>query len=125
MFKISEKLKHLIILLAILIFYSISAYGIWSVVLIPNVIKEQLSPVQLSEIYTMYSICVILTIGLGILTYMLVTTYTGGVVGGKKYRVTHISASALILTVILIIVLIACIASYYYLANITAPLSPG
>ncbi len=124
MFKLSDRLKTLIIMLAILIFYTLSAYGIWSVVLIPNVIKEQLPPYQLSEIETMYSVCVILTIGLGVVTYMLVSGRAQIYKTGKRKRYTTETTSTIILVIILVVLLIACIASYYYLAKITAPLAP-
>ncbi len=123
MLRISKKLTLITIIILALIFYSLSAYGIWSVTLIPDVIKMQLTPIQLDQIYTMYSLCVVLTIALGIVTYLLVEK-TRAPAGVKTRRyITH-SPTMVILLAIFIILLIACITSYYYLAQVTAPLSP-
>ncbi|NPA22842.1 MAG: hypothetical protein GXO23_00895 [Crenarchaeota archaeon] len=123
MLRLSRRLIFLIVLILALVFYSLSAYGIWSVTLIPDVIKTELSSTQLAEIYTMYSICVILTVALGIVTYLLIQRAQTPAGTKKKAYITS-TASTLVLVAAFIILLVACVTSYYYLAQVTAPLAP-
>ncbi|NPB01048.1 MAG: hypothetical protein GXO10_06700 [Crenarchaeota archaeon] len=124
MLRLSRRTIFIIILVLAILFYSLSAYGIWSVTLIPDVIRQQLTTTQLTQIYTMYTICVVLTTALGIVTYLLVER-TKAPTGGRPRKAYAVpAASTAILVAAFIILLIACITSYYYLAQVTAPLSP-
>ncbi len=124
MIKLSRRAVFLIILILATLFYALSAYGIWSVTLIPDVIRSQLSATQLTQIYTMYSICVALTVALGIVTYLLVERARTSTGARPRKAYTAPTVSTAILVAAFIILLIACITSYYYLAQVTAPLSP-